>query len=109
MPAHATGIEITWRMALCGFGFGFFQAPNNRVMLGTAPRVRAGAAGGMLAVARLLGFTAGTTVAASVFRLMPAGAETVDLALGAGLAVVAALASLARLSSPGRSASRKTA
>ncbi len=105
MPQHATGPAIIWRLALCGLGFGFFQAPNNRVLLATAPRARAGAAGGMLAVARLIGFTAGTTMAASVFRLAPAGAETIDLALGAALAVVAALASLARLSSPGRSAS----
>ena len=40
---------------LCGFGFGFFQAPNNRTMLAAAPRTRSGAAGGMLAMARLLG------------------------------------------------------
>lgn len=105
MPQHATSLAIVWRLALCGLGFGFFQAPNNRVLLATAPRARAGAAGGMLAVARLIGFTAGTTMAASVFRLAPARAETIDLALGAALAVVAALASLARLSSPGRSAS----
>ena len=72
MPLHASSAEIVWRMALCGFGFGFFQAPNNRVLLATAPRARAGAAGGMLAVARLLGFTVGTTIAASVFRLAPA-------------------------------------
>ncbi len=105
MPLHATSTEIVWRMALCGFGFGFFQAPNNRAMLSSAPRARAGAAGGMLAVARLLGFTLGTTLAASVFRLLPARAETVDLALAAGFSLVAALASLSRLS-PGRLASK---
>ena len=109
MPPHASAADIVWRMALCGFGFGVFQAPNNRVMLATAPRARAGAAGGVLAVARLVGFTAGTTAAASVFRLVPARAETVDLALGAALSVVAALASLARLSPPRRLAPRKAA
>ena len=25
-----TNLDIAWRMALCGVGFGFFQAPNNR-------------------------------------------------------------------------------
>ncbi len=108
MPAQATSAAILWRMAICGFGFGFFQAPNNRVLLGTAPRARAGAAGGMLAVARLLGFTAGATLAASVFRLAPAGAETIDLALGAGLSVTAALASLARLAAPAQAVSRES-
>ena len=29
-------------MALCGFGFGFFQAPNNRTMLAAAPRAALG-------------------------------------------------------------------
>jgi hypothetical protein len=36
-------------------GFGFFQAPNNRSMLSAAPLSRRGAAGGMLATARLTG------------------------------------------------------
>ena len=54
-----SNLDIAWRMALCGLGFGFFQAPNNRTMLGSAPRERAGAAGGMLATARLTGMTGG--------------------------------------------------
>ena len=52
-PDAALGIALM--MALCGFGFGFFQAPNNRTMLAAAPRAASGAAGGMLAMARLLG------------------------------------------------------
>ena len=97
MPEHATTTEIVWRMALCGFGFGFFQAPNNRTMLSAAPRQRAGAAGGMLATARLVGMTGGATLATVIFRLAPRNAETVDLAIGVGFAVVAAVASLMRL------------
>ena len=34
----ATGLSIGTWMALCGLGFGFFQAPNNRTMLAAAPR-----------------------------------------------------------------------
>ena len=44
MPLHASTPDIVWRMALCGLGFGFFQAPNNRALLSSAPRRRAGAA-----------------------------------------------------------------
>ena len=58
-PAGDRTRRASWRMALCGFGFGFFQAPNNRTMLAAAPRARSGAAGGMLATARLLGMTVG--------------------------------------------------
>lgn len=91
-------IGIGWRMALCGFGFGFFQAPNNRQMLASAPRSRAGAAGGMLATARLLGMTFGATVVALVFLLAAERAEPVGLGIGTGFALTAALLSGLRLS-----------
>ena len=55
LPTGASGFDIGCRMAVCGLGFGFFQSPNNRVMLYSAPRHRAGAAGGMLGTARLTG------------------------------------------------------
>jgi DHA2 family multidrug resistance protein-like MFS transporter len=98
LPPHPTTLNIVWRMALCGFGFGFFQAPNNRTMLSAAPRRRAGLAGGMLATARLTGLTFGATLAALVFRLWPgAGAEPIGLLAGAALAAAAALVSLLRL------------
>ena len=98
MPLHASTPDIVWRMALCGLGFGFFQAPNNRTMLSSAPRRRAGAAGGMLATARFVGFTIGSTLAAIMFHLAPGGAETIDLLLAAAFAVAATAASLLRLS-----------
>ena len=52
-------LDIGWRMAVCGIGFGLFQSPNNRTIVNSAPRQRSGAAGGMLATARLLGQTSG--------------------------------------------------
>ena len=93
-------IDIGWRMALCGAGFGLFQTPNNRTMLSAAPRERAGSAGGLLATARLVGATGGATAAAFVFRWAPERAEPVALTIGAGLAVAAGAASLLRLSAP---------
>lgn len=95
-PADATAFAIAWRMAICGLGFGFFQSPNNRTLLSSAPMGRSGAAGGMLATARLTGQTAGATLAAFSFRF-GADAELVAVATATALAVVAALASLARL------------
>ena len=104
MPAEASTLDIVWRMALCGLGFGFFQAPNNRTMLSSAPRRRAGAAGGMLATARLIGLTAGATLAAMMFRIAPANAEMFDLVTAAAFALVAAAASVSRLRKPERAA-----
>ncbi len=99
LPENPTTAEIVWRMALCGLGFGFFQAPNNRSMLSAAPLSRSGAAGGMLATARLTGQTVGATLAAISFRI--AGhSETAALTAAATLAGVAAIASAARLHHP---------
>ena len=93
----ATVFDIGWRMALCGLGFGLFQSPNNRTLLSSAPRSRSGAAGGMQATARLVGMTAGAALAALVFRLAPGRSESVSLYIGAGLAILAAVASTLRL------------
>jgi MFS transporter, DHA2 family, multidrug resistance protein len=100
MSVHASLPDIVWRTALCGLGFGFFQAPNNRLMLSSAPRRRAGAAGGMLAVARLTGMTIGASLAAIVFRAAGQGAETIDLWVATAFAALGAIASLLRLGAP---------
>lgn len=96
MPADAAAFDVAWRMALCGFGFGFFQAPNNRTLLSSVPLARSGAAGGMLATARLTGQTTGAIVAAICFRVA-VSAETMALAVATGCAALAAIASLSRL------------
>jgi DHA2 family multidrug resistance protein-like MFS transporter len=93
----AGNLDIAWRMALCGLGFGFFQSPNNRAMVTAAPMHRSGAAGGALATARLLGQTAGAVTTAVFFHLAGTKAAPTALATAAGLAALAALVSLSRL------------
>jgi DHA2 family multidrug resistance protein-like MFS transporter len=95
---------IAWRMAVCGLGFGMFQSPNNRTIVSAAPKQRSGAAGGMLATARLLGQTTGAVAVGVAFHL--AGVKvTPSLLLAASIAaVVAAGISLLRVNvaPPGR-------
>src|SRR5260221_371063 len=69
LPAHPGNADIAWRMAVCGLGFGLFQAPNNRAILSAAPRDRSGGASGMLGTARLLGQTVGAALMALMFDL----------------------------------------
>jgi DHA2 family multidrug resistance protein-like MFS transporter len=88
--------DIVWRMALCGFGFGLFQSPNNRTLLAAAPKARAGAAGGMLASARLTGQTAGATLAAVMFSIAAGGLD-LSLWLAGAVACAGAGVSLSRL------------
>ena len=88
---------VLWRMALCGVGFGLFQAPNNRTIMGSAPRRRSGAAGGMLAAARLIGQSIGAAAVAILFRAYGEAGPVHALALAALLALGAAVVSLLRL------------
>ena len=98
LPAHPTPLDIGWRMAVCGAGFGVFQSPNNRLMLTSAPRERAGAAGGMLGTARLTGQTSGAVLVAILFELFASKGELIALETAAVLALVAAGISTLRLS-----------
>ena len=102
LPAHAGTADIVWRMALCGLGFGIFQSPNNRAMMLSAPRPRSGAAGGMLATARLIGQTAGAASVAFIFRVQGRESSNLTLIIASAVAAFAVLVSLSRLVS-GRS------
>jgi len=97
LSRQATSFDIGWRMALSGLGFGWFQSPNNRTLLSSAPRARSGAAGGMLATARLVGMTSGAALAALVFWMAPSHSEPVSLIIGAAIGVGAAIASTLRM------------
>ena len=44
LPDHPATVDIVWRMTLCGLGFGFFNTPNNRAIILSAPPVRTGGA-----------------------------------------------------------------
>lgn len=87
LPAHPTTMQIVWRAALGGCGFGFFGAPNNRAMVASAPRERSGGAGGISTMSRLLGQSIGVSVVAVIFTLVAHGGATphaARLALGVG-------------------------
>lgn len=93
----ATDWAICWRLALCGVGFGFFQAPNIRMTVSATPMGRTGAAGGLNSTARLLGQTCGAVIVGAGFHRFGIGAAPALLAVGAAFAAAGALASLLRL------------
>jgi DHA2 family multidrug resistance protein-like MFS transporter len=93
-------LDIAWRMALCGIGLGLFQSPNHRTILSSAPRQRSGAAGGMLATARLLGQTIGAVAVGVAFHLLGVSASPGLLAAAGVAALIAAGLSFLRLRSP---------
>jgi MFS transporter, DHA2 family, multidrug resistance protein len=97
LPGHPTDFDIIWRVALCGVGFGLFQAPNNRAIMMSAPRERSGGASGMLSMARLLGQTTGTSLVALIFSVAGAHANAVTIATGACFAAAGAVVSSFRM------------
>jgi DHA2 family multidrug resistance protein-like MFS transporter len=97
LPATPAVADIVWRMALCGCGFGFFQAPNMKALMSSAPAGRSGGASGIVATARLTGQTSGAALAALCFALAGRNGATAALALGAGFAAVGSVMSFLRL------------
>jgi DHA2 family multidrug resistance protein-like MFS transporter len=96
LPVVPGKLNIVWRLALCGIGFGLFQTPNNTVMMTSGPVERSGAASGMNAVARNLGWSLGSAVVALVFGFAGTNSTTLCLWAGAGFAAIGAIFSSAR-------------
>jgi len=118
--APSTSLTLTLGLlALLGIGLGLFTPPNNSAVMGSAPANRLGLAGGILNMTRSLGTSlgvaatgavlavrlsarlgvqVGSTIDAPVTALLPAFHET--LLFLAGLAVLAALVSIARRGEP---------
>ena len=81
----ASVTDILWRTALCGVGYGFFQAPNNRELLGNVPRERSGSASGILGSARTFGQSLGAALVAIVLAgaAGPLSAQQAATSIGA--------------------------
>ncbi|MGF6570891.1 DHA2 family multidrug resistance protein-like MFS transporter [Paraburkholderia sp. GAS333] len=99
---HPEPLQIAWRMALCGVGFGIFQSPNNRTILSSAPRERSGGASGMLGTARLTGQTLGAALVALIFGIAPKNGTFIALYVAAGFSAVAAVVSMMRIVQQGK-------
>ncbi|MDP8985530.1 MAG: MFS transporter [Pseudomonadota bacterium] len=97
LPAHISHADMVWRMALCGVGFGLFLAPNARLIVQSAPPARAASAGGLISTTRLTGQTLGATLIAALLSV-GIGSDRVPALVAAGLALLAGLCSVARLS-----------
>ena len=97
IPEDASHLDIAWRLMMCGAGFGFFQSPNNHLLLRSAPNHRAGSASGMLSTARLTGQATGAALVALLFHLFGDKAPHDAMLLAGILTVCAAVFSFFRL------------
>jgi DHA2 family multidrug resistance protein-like MFS transporter len=97
LPPSPHVADIVWRMVICGCGFGFFQAPNMKALMSSAPADRSGSASGIVATARLTGQASGAALAALCFGLAGREGATSALVLGAAFAAVGCVMSSLRL------------
>ena len=103
LPAAPSNGDIVWRLAICGFGFGLFQTPNNKAIVTSAPPERSGGASGMQSTARLLGQSLGAALVAVIFGLSSSQPTGTVLWVAAGLSSLGCLSSLLRRSKGGTS------
>ena len=89
----SSAASLVWRLAICGLGFGFFQSPNNRLIIGSAPRERSGGASGLQSSGRLIGQSFGTALMAVAFGRAPEHATSIALWGAAALTLIGACAS----------------
>jgi DHA2 family multidrug resistance protein-like MFS transporter len=97
MPDAPADWNVAWRMGVCGVGFGFYQTPNNLTLMTAGPPSRTGAASGMVAVARTLGWSLGTAMVALIFGLRGSAVGSVTcLEAAALIALLGAVISVSR-------------
>lgn len=97
LPADAGNLQIAWRLAVCGVGFGLYQTPNNQLLMTSGPRNRSGAAGAMMSMARLVGMTLGAACATLLLGHGIEHATGTALTLAGAVALAGAVVSLLRL------------
>ncbi|WPO98373.1 MFS transporter [Pseudomonas sp. HR96] len=95
----ATPALLAVPLAICGAGFGMFQAPNNYLIIAAAPANRSGAVGGLRAVTRTFGQMSGTAAVGLLLALqatLGVNGAILGLFAAAALAASAGYASVAR-------------
>ena len=97
LSAAPSPVEIAWRLVLCGIGFGFFQTPNMKAIMSSAPTNRSGGASGILAASRLFGQSLGAAIVAICLSFSPDHGIWAAIWIGAALAVLASAVSFLRL------------
>jgi len=100
MPASPSTFDIAWRLAVCGMGFGFFQSPNNKAIISSAPENRSGGAAGLQSTGRLVGQTLGAAAMAVIFARQASHPIAFGLTLAAAFTIVGAIASGFRRAAP---------
>ncbi|HYZ24848.1 MAG TPA: MFS transporter [Rhodopila sp.] len=97
LPEHPSIPGMIWRMMICGGGFGFFQSPNLKAIISSAPPERSGGASGIVATSRLVGQATGAALVALCFGISMPHGPSLALALAAIFSGAGSVVSFSRL------------
>lgn len=97
LPGQPSVAGIVWRTMVCGGGFGFFQSPNLKAIMSSAPPERSGSASGIVATSRLVGQATGAALVALCFGISMRHGPTLALVLAACFSGAGSLVSFSRL------------
>jgi DHA2 family multidrug resistance protein-like MFS transporter len=97
LPAHPDITGIVWRMMICGAGFGFFQSPNLKAIMSSAPAERSGGASGIVATSRLVGQAIGVALVALCFGISMRNGPSLALTAAAVFSTAGSFVSFSRL------------
>jgi DHA2 family multidrug resistance protein-like MFS transporter len=97
LPGHPSITDIVWRMMICGAGFGFFQSPNLKAIMSSAPAERSGGASGIVATSRLVGQAVGAALVALCFGISMQHGPSLALAVAAVFSAAGCIVSFSRL------------
>ncbi|HEY4172981.1 MAG TPA: MFS transporter [Rhodopila sp.] len=97
LPDHPDIPGIVWRMLVCGTGFGFFQSPNLKAIISSAPPERSGSASGIVATSRLVGQAVGAALVALCFGISLRQGPSLALAMAAVFSGAGSVVSFSRM------------
>ena len=97
LPSHPGTFGIVWRMMICGAGFGFFQSPNLRAIMSSAPAERSGGASGIVATSRLVGQAIGAALVALCFGISIPHGPALALGMATCFSAAGSIVSFTRL------------
>lgn len=86
LTVGSTHFAVIGGLSLLGVGMGFFQTPNNNLLMTAVPRERLGVGSGFLSIVRSVGYSAGATLATtivSVYLLAATGQAALNELRGA--------------------------
>ena len=69
LTVNSTNLAVIFGLSLLGVGMGFFQTPNNNLLMTAVPRQRLGVGSAFLSIVRSVGYSIGAMLATTIVSI----------------------------------------